>query len=84
MPDGEQTILRVTGSQQVVFRPFHLLQQLLQAALELGADGVGLITTSPAAAPDIRPLLGHRLRVLQEEAGYHLPHTHTHTERPII
>lgn len=50
----------------VFLKPFHLLNELVQAALELCADSVGLKTTSPAAAPHIRSLLRHRLGVLQE------------------
>lgn len=63
-----------------MLEPFHLLQQLLQAALKLGADCVGLITTSRAAAPHVGPLLRGCLRMLQEKAGYHLStYTQTHT-----
>lgn len=64
----------------LVVKPFHFVEQLVQAGLELCADGVGLITTCCAAASHVRPLLRQRLRMLQEEAGYHLQ-TQKRTEK---
>lgn len=64
----------------VAFKPLHFAEQLLQAGLELCADGVGLIPTCCAAAPHVRPLLRQGLWMLQEEAGYHLQ-TQKHTQR---
>lgn len=63
-----------------LFKPFHFVDELLQAGLELCADSVGLITTCCAAAPHVRPLLRQRLGMLQEEAGHHLQ-TQKHTEK---
>lgn len=64
----------------LVVKPFHFVEQLVQAGLELCADGVGLITTCCAAASHVRLLLTQRLRMLQEEAGYHLQ-TQKRTEK---
>lgn len=48
----------------VASKPFHFVEQLLQAGLELCTDGAGLITTGCAAAPHVGPLLRQRLGVL--------------------
>ena len=60
-----------------VCEPLHLLHQLLQAALELGTDGVGMVTACSAPPPLGGALLSNTFRVFQEQAGHHL-NTHMH------